>query len=470
MHKILILGSGLVAKPIIQYLLSENHQVTVASNTTGRSDAMIAGKPNGTSVFWEAGDVDSLDRMIAAHDIVVSLLPYIFHVTVAKHCVARQKNMVTTSYVKPEMYALNEGAKAAGIIILNEMGLDPGIDHMSAMRIIDKVHEKGGAILEFYSICGALPAPEAATNPFKYKFSWSPKGVVLAGNNDAVFLRDGKIVEIATRDLFKNPFHVNFPGVGELEVYPNRDSLAYREIYGIPEARSMFRGTFRYQGWCETLDAIKQLNLISADKIDMTGMTFAGMVFNQIEQLDKLRNTTPLHNAPGYSSTSAHQPVSPQSVRQQAANFLGIPEDSHAITTMGWLGLFDTCQMNRRSDSTFEVTSDLMIEKMGLGQHERDMVALQHTFLAAFPDGRREVIRSRMLDFGTLDTDTSIARTVALPAAIGVEMILNGQIKTTGVHIPVIPEIYNPVLDKLEKMGIKMVEEYGLPLSEMIGA
>jgi saccharopine dehydrogenase-like NADP-dependent oxidoreductase len=432
MKKILILGSGLVAKPIIQYLLSRGHHVTVASNTPDRSDLMIAGNTQGVSLFWDAGDEETLSRMIADHDIVVSLLPYLFHVMVATHCVAHKKNMVTTSYVKPEMRALDSAAKEAGIILLNEMGLDPGIDHMSAMRIIDQVHNREGAILEFYSICGAIPAPEAADNPFKYKFSWSPKGVVLASNNDAKFLKHGNIVDLPTKDLFKNPFRVNFPEVGELEVYPNRDSLAYKEIYGIPEARTMYRGTFRYKGWCETLDAMKQMNLISSEKFDMSGMTFAGMV------------------------------------EHQAAGFHGLPEESHAYQAMMWLGLFDQTSMNRTLDSAFEVTSDLMIAKMSLGLNERDMVVMQHTFLAAFSDGRKEVIRSRMLDFGTLATDTSIARTVALPAAIGVEMILSGEIRVKGVHIPVIPEIYNPVLDHLETMGIRMVEEYGLPLSEMI--
>lgn len=433
MKKVLILGSGLVARPIIQYLLSKKYQVTVASNTTDRSDMMIDGNPGGTSVFWEASDETTLDTLVATHDITVSLLPYVFHVMVARHCVAHKKNMVTTSYVKPEMRELDEAAKNAGIIILNEMGLDPGIDHMSAMRIIDKVHEREGGVLEFYSICGALPAPEAADNPFRYKFSWSPKGVVMAGNNDAVFLRHGKVVELPTRDLFKNPFRVSFPEIGELEVYPNRDSLAYKEIYGIPEAQTMFRGTFRYKGWCETLDLMKQLNLISSDKFDMTGMTYAGLIKHQIE-LTGCR----------------------------------MPDDGYAKEALKWLGLFDETPMNREFDSTFEVASDLMIGKMSLGRTERDMVVMQHTFLAAFSDGRKEVIRSRMLDFGTLATDTSIARTVALPAAIGVEMILSNEIKVTGVHVPVIPEIYNPVLNHLEALGIKMVEEFGLPLSEMI--
>jgi len=468
MKKILILGSGLIAKPIIQYLLSKNYLLTVASNTTDRSDAMIAGHINGTSQFWDAADTASLDRMIEGHDIVVSLLPYMFHVMVATRCVHFKKNMVTTSYVKPEMRLLDAAAREAGVILLNEMGLDPGIDHMSAMRIIDRVHEREGAIIEFYSICGALPAPEAANNPFMYKFSWSPKGVVLAGNNDAVYLRHGKVIEKPTRDLFKNPFRINFPEVGELEVYPNRDSLAYKEIYGIPEAQTMYRGTFRYKGWCETLDAIKQLNLISPEKTDMTGLTYAGMVLRQVELLEGQRSDGSSTAANLQDSRGQKNPDG-IATRHAVAAYLGLDASAHAMEAMTWLGLFDESAMNRGVDSTFEVTSDLMIGKMALGQTERDMVAMQHIFLAGFSDGRKEVIRSRMLDFGTLDTDTSIARTVALPAAIGVEMILDGKIDIKGVHIPVIPEIYNPVLDQLEKMGIKMVEEYGLPLSEMIG-
>lgn len=452
MKNVLILGSGLVARPIIRYLLEKKYHVTVASNTPDRSDAMIAGNPNGVSVTWEADDDIGLDNLIREADVVVSLLPYVFHVMVAKKCIAHKKNMVTTSYVKPEMRELDTMAKEAGILILNEIGLDPGIDHMSAMRIIDQVHAKGGSIFEFYSVCGALPAPEAADNPFRYKFSWSPKGVVLAGNNDAMFLKNEEVVEIPTRDLFKRPFRVSFPAVGELEVYPNRDSLAYKEIYGIPDARTVFRGTFRYQGWCETLDAIKALNLISKEKFDMNGMSYSDIVFRQLGVLDEK-----------YSLEKT-----PANVAAKVAEYLQLPVDAYAIQAMQWLGLFSDTFANRAIDSTFEVTSDLMISKMELGLNERDMVVMQHTFLAGYPDGSKEVIRSRMLDFGSLASDTSVARTVALPAAMAVEMILNEKIRVKGVHIPVIPEIYQPVLNQLEEMGIKMTEEFGLPLSEMI--
>ncbi len=444
MKRVLILGAGLVVKPMVQHLLSGNYFVTVASNTPDRAKEMTQDHPNSKVIFWEAEDELALGKLIADHDLTVSLLPYVFHVMVAKLCIAHKKNMVTSSYVKPEMKALDQQAKDANIIILNEMGLDPGIDHMSAMRIIDHIHEQGGAVLEFYSICGALPAPEATNNPFKYKFSWSPKGVVMAGNNDALYLRDGIQVQVPTSDLFKNPFGVDYPEVGRLEVYPNRDSLAYQTIYGIPEARTVFRGTFRYQNWCEIIDGFKKLNLISYEKSDMTGMTYAQLLARQI----------------GIPLTG--------DIKQDVADFLGNSAGSITIEALQWLGMFRDEPMNRKEDSTFEITSDLMISKMELLPEERDMVVLQHTFLAAYSDGRKEVIRSRMLDFGTLATNTSIARTVALPAAIGVEMILAGKITAKGVHIPVIPDIYNPVLDQLEHLNIKMVEEFGLPLSENI--
>jgi len=472
-QKVLILGAGLVARPIIKHLLSKGYSVTVASNTPDRALLLVGGHPAGNAVLWDASDETSLDNLIKEHDITVSLLPYAFHVMVARHCISHKKNMVTTSYVKPEMHELDAKAREAGVIILNEIGLDPGVDHMSAMRIIDHIHEKGGAVLEFHSICGALPAPEAADNPFKYKFSWSPKGVVMAGNNDALFLRHGKTLSIPTKDLFKDPFLVDFPEVGHLEVYPNRDSLAYQEIYGIPEALTVFRGTFRFKGWCEILNVIKRIGLISYDKLDMSGMTYAGMMRRQINELNNRTTNNELRITSGEAVMNLNEisnfvNYQKANLRSEIADALGISGDSHALDALEWLGLFDEVSMNRKTDSTFEVVSDLMISKMGLGDHERDMVVMQHTFLAAYSDGRKEVIRSRMLDFGSPSTDTSIARTVALPAAIAVEMILKGEIRETGVHIPVIPAIYNPVLNALETLGIKMNEEFGLPVSENI--
>ncbi len=444
MSKVLILGAGLVVKPMVDYLLDNNFKVTIASRTKSKGEAMIKGHPNGQAIGWTIDQEEELNQMVKDHDLIVSLLPYAYHAMVAKMCIKHKKNMVTTSYVQPEMKALEEDAKEAGIVILNEIGVDPGIDHMSAQKIIDHVHEKRGKIEEFYSITGALAAPEAADNPFRYKFSWSPKGVVKAGKNPARYLKDGKEVHISSEDLFKNTFTEKFPEVGELEIYPNRDSINYIDIYQIPEARTMFRGTFRYKGWCETIDAMKELGLISDEKINLKGKTYADMMAHQINVSDS------------------------KDIKKKTADFLKLKEDAHALNALEWLGLFDDKPIDKDEDSPFEVTSDLMMEKMMLGNEERDLIAMQHTFLVHFPEKGKEVIRSRMLVYGSPSTDTSVARTVALPAAIAVRMIMENKINLQGVYRPVIPEIYEPVLDELEKNGIKLEEEFGLPESENI--
>jgi saccharopine dehydrogenase-like NADP-dependent oxidoreductase len=444
MKKILILGAGMVSKPIVVYLLERGYGVTLGDLELLKAQAIISNRPNGKAIHFDVKDEQSLDRLVEDHDITVSLLPWMFHPTVARYCLKHKKNMVTSSYVKPEMQALDAQVREAGLLFLNETGLDPGIDHMSAMRIIDHIHGKGGKVEEFYSFCGALVAPEVEKNPFNYKFTWAPKGVVMAGNNDGKYIKDGRVVEVATENLFKNPIKLHCCGVGDLEVYPNRDSLPYVDLYGIPEAKTLLRGTFRYTKWCEVIDAFKRIGLLSYEKFNMQNLTHADMLAKLIGLSNSL------------------------DIKQKTAEFLGIDTNSNPIEALDWLGLFSNSPINRADDSPFEVVSDVMIAKMMIQENERDMVVMQHTFVASYPNGSKEVIRSRMLDFGTLKTDTSIARTVALPAAVAVEMILENKIKAKGVHIPVIPEIYNPILDTLETLNIKMEEEFGLPLSENI--
>jgi len=311
------------------------------------------------------------------------------------------------------------------------------------MKIIDHIHNKEGKVEEFYSLCGALPAPEAADNPMKYKFSWSPKGVVLASRNSALYLKNGKQVFIEPVNLFKDRFTYIFPGIGELEVYPNRDSISYMDIYGIPETKTMYRGTFRYKGRCETLDAMKSLNMLDDTVMDYQGMTYAEFLAER-----------------GDSNTI--------DLKKNISLKLGVKEDSVAIRSFEFLGFFSDEELNYRSSTPFDITSDRMIKRMLLSDREHDMVILQHVFLAVYPGGKKEVIKSSMLDFGSPSTNTSIARTVALPAAIAVRMILENKIQITGVHRPVVPQIYNPVLDELKTLGIEMKEEYGLPESDMI--
>lgn len=443
MNKVLLLGAGMVAKPIADYLLNNDFQLTIASRTVSKAENLIKKRENGRAIAWTVDDMDKLEKLVSEHDLTVSLLPYAYHVAVAKLCIKYKKNMITTSYVSPEMTTLDAEAKKAGIIILNEIGVDPGFDHMTAMRIIDKVQNEGGKVKEFYSLCGALAAPEETDNPFKYKFSWSPKGVVMAGNNNAKFLDKGKIVEIPTENLFKNKLQVNFPEVGNMEVYPNRDSIAYIDIYKLPNVETMFRGTFRYPNWCESLDAIKALGMVTNEKHDFDSKSYKEVLAEQLH-------------------------VSPDNLKEKVAEYLGVELSSPAMISMEWLGLFSDKKVHLEKGSTFDITSDLMLEKMMLPEGARDMVMMLHSFLIETKDGRKEVIKSRLLDFATKD-DTSIARTVALPAAIAVKMILDGKIKDTGVHIPIAKTIYDPVLDELEKMGIAMIEEWRLPESEKLG-
>lgn len=442
MKNVLILGAGMVAKPMVDYLLNNQIEITVASRTVSKAENLIHGRKNGTAISWTTDDLKKLDELVAGHDLTVSLLPYTHHVTVAKTCIRHGKSMVTTSYVSTEMKSLNEAAQQAGVMILNEIGVDPGFDHMTAMRIIDKVHEQGGKIKEFYSLCGALAAPEEADNPFRYKFSWSPRGVIMAGNNGAKFLKDGKVVEIPTEDLFKNPMLIDFPGVEEMEVYPNRDSLAYIDIYHLQGIETMYRGTFRYRNWCEIMDAMKTLGMVSYDRKNFKGKTYKKAMARELD-------------------------VYPANMKEKVAEKLNLSVNSPAIIAMEWLGLFSDDLVKMSEGSTFELTTDRMLEKMMLPDGARDMVIMLHSFLVENANGSKEVIKSHLLDFATPE-DTSIARTVALPAAIAVKMILDGKITETGVHIPVSKGIYEPVLSELETLGIAMKEEWGLPESEKL--
>jgi saccharopine dehydrogenase (NADP+, L-glutamate forming) len=442
MKKVLILGAGMVAKPIIEYLLERRIGVTVASPMPERAQQMIAGNPLGDAVDWSMDDPASLKKMITATDLTVSLLPYKFHTEVARICISRHRSLVTTSYVQPEMLKIAADAENAGVLILNETGLDPGIDHMSAMRIIDHIHGRGGKVEEFWSLCGALPAPEVTDNPMGYKFTWSPKGVVLASRNGAQYLRKGRTVTVDPVSLFRDRFSYDFPGTGRLEVYPNRDSLSYIDIYGIPGVSTMYRGTFRFPGWCEALDAMKQLGMLDDGTSDRTGMTCS-------EFLAERAGT----GKAGLKSSVAFK--------------LGISVDSAAVRALDFLGFFSDEKLNYTEASPFDITSDRMISKMMISDNERDMVVMQHIFLAKWPDGRKEVIKSSMLDFGTPATNTAIARTVALPAAAAVKLILEKKIDLKGVYRPVMPVIYNQVLDELARLGIEMKEEYGLPESAM---
>ncbi|MFC1527408.1 saccharopine dehydrogenase C-terminal domain-containing protein [Candidatus Neomarinimicrobiota bacterium] len=434
MKTALVLGAGLVTRPLVDYLLKHDVRVRVASRTVEKAEQLIGDHPNGEAIKWTVDKQDELKKMITESDLVVSLLPANYHAEIAKICIELDTNMATTSYVSPEMKALDISAKENGIIVLNECGVDPGIDHMSAMRIVHDVKNKGGKITSFMSYCGGLPAPEANTNPYGYKFSWSPKGVLLAGKNNAKYRKDGKDISVDGKDLFANHWEVDVPSFGKLEGYPNRNSLDYIETYGFERIDTMFRGTLRNPGWCETLKAIVDLNYVEIDEQDWSGKTYTDMGWEIIGQ----------------------QPFG--DLRKAMAGKLGIQQDSFILDNFEWLGLFSTQSIPIEKGGVIDVLTTTMLNKMSYEKGERDMLVLYHNFIAEYNDGRKEEITSTMIDYGIPNGDSSMSRTVSLPVAIGVRMILEGRFSKPGVWIPVIPELYNPILDELETLDIKCVE------------
>lgn len=436
MKKILVLGAGLVSRPGVHYLLNQHElEVTVASRTVSKAEELVKGFPNGKARQVNVEDHDALAQLIKENDIVISLLPWIHHIKVAELCVEFGKHMVTTSYVSPAMKELDSKVREKGLLFLNEIGVDPGIDHMSAMKIIDEVENEGGKVLHFYSYCGGLPAPQHNDNPFGYKFSWSPRGVVLASRNPARFLENGKIVEIDGKDLFRNYVVEEIEGLGKFEVYPNRDSVPYKDLYGLKDALTVKRGTYRNLGWCDTFYVLNQLGFIDETTRDFVN----GNTYRNI--------------------TAKVLGVSPESnLKEAIKEKVKIEKIDDVIYRFEWLGLFSD-EVVSNADNLLDMLSNRLQEKLVYKPGEVDMLLLKHTFIVENKDGSMDKITSTLIDFGIPYGDTSMARTVSLPMAIAVKMIANGQINEIGVRIPNTKDIYEPVLAELEKLNIKMVEK-----------
>jgi saccharopine dehydrogenase-like NADP-dependent oxidoreductase len=436
MKQVLILGAGAVARPAVGYLLGkESMEVVVASRNPQKAAALIAGHPGGRAVALDAGDAPLLERTIAAADIVVSLLPWTLHPVVAELCLAHGKHMVTTSYVKAEIQAMDREARDKGLIFLNEVGVDPGLDHMSAMQIIDAVRVEGGKIDNFFSYCGGLPALESNNNPLGYKFSWSPEGAMLAATNDGRYMEHGKVYEVPGRDLFKHYWLKSVPGAGVFEAYVNRDALPYLEIYGIEDASGIYRGTLRNVGYCETWDGIKQLGLLNRKmKFD----------FDQVSPREVLANIV---NCPETN------------VRAGVAAYLKIPEHALTLKKLEWLGLLSDRKLGIGTASVFDMFAYTLKSRLVYDEGEVDLLVMHHEFEAVYPDQPRQRIQSTLIDRGASEGDSSMSRTVGYPAGIAASLIAEGRIAQTGVLRPVSAEIYTPVLAECGRLGIHFKEQ-----------
>ncbi|MGA7614642.1 MAG: saccharopine dehydrogenase C-terminal domain-containing protein [Thermoanaerobaculia bacterium] len=432
MKNILLLGAGMTSPPLIRYFLDRReYRIVVAAQELERVQPFLETSDRVRALTLDATDTPAVDRLVRESDVVVCLLPAFLQAPMAKMAIAHRKNFVSTSYQSPAVRELDHEAKKAGVAVLSETGLDPGIDHMSAVHLVNKLRSRSATITHFSSCCGGFPAPDAHDNPWGYKFSWNPRGVVLAGRESARYLRNGNTVEVDGPDLFAHhwPFEVESQGV--FEIYPNRDSISYIDLYGLNGVVNMFRGTIRYPGWCDTMKAAADLGLFDVTVREWPeGTTYADFLTRLL-------------------------PENGGALVARVARFLGIDPDSEIITRLEWAGFFSDRPLPRSSASALDIFVDRLQKMMVYRPGERDMVAMQHNITAIYPDGRHEYIRSTLAEIGKAWGDSAMARTVTLPAAIATRLLLDRRrIHATGALIPVIPELYESILEELAAHGI----------------
>lgn len=446
-RRVLLIGAGLVAAPVVDYLCRDpTNFVTVASRTKAKGEAMTAKHTNAAAIALTVDELEKMRTHVKASDLVISLVPWTHHVPIAELCIQTKTNMVTASYVSPAMKALDAAALEADITILNEIGVDPGIDHLTAKRTIDEVQDRGGKITSFVSWCGGLPAPEASNNALGYKFSWSPRGVLLAGLNVAKYMEDGEVIETKGGELFGTARNVDiYPGYS-LEGVPNRDSIPYIESYGIPHTKNMFRGSLRYRGFCRLMVAFNRLGYFSLGTDARLGPAGADMTWRDL--------ACALAEAPAGSDYEALK-----GAVLSKAGVTDAYEQRRMLDAMQSLGLLSN-EMVPKAGTVLDAVSSLFEGKMQFQEGERDMVIMQHVFGIEHSDGAKERRTSTLIEYGNPDGYTAMAKTVGIPTGVAAQLVLDGTITRKGVLQPVHKDVYLPILDKLEQEEkISMVDE-----------
>ncbi|MBK9177376.1 MAG: saccharopine dehydrogenase NADP-binding domain-containing protein [Flavobacteriales bacterium] len=442
MRQILILGAGRSASSLIHYLITHADQqewrVTVADKDAAQARRMVQEGPEvATGIMLDATDPDTRAALIGQHDLVISMLPAFMHLDVLQDCLRLGKHVITPSYVPDALWAMNGDFQAKDLIVLNEMGLDPGVDHMSAMRILDRIRAEGGRMEAFESHCGGLVAPESDDNPWGYKFSWNPRNVILAGQGGAAkYIREGQVKYIPYHRLFQETVQIEVPGLGAFDAYANRDSLKYRKAYGLDDIPTLLRGTLRKAGYCAAWDAFVQL-----------GCTDDGFAM----ELDDDATYTDFIDA-----FLPH--VAGRDTQSVMAATLGIDEHGEVMRRMDWLGLFDRKPIGATGLTPAATLQRLLEEKWKLGTDDKDLVVMWHRFRYSI-DGQHQELQASLAVVGQDQTHTAMARTVGLPIAMACKLVLNGKVDQRGVLLPLAPAIYNPILDELEHHGILFQEE-----------
>ena len=435
MKNILIIGAGRSSTSLIKYVLQLAKEkgcfVTVADADPKRASERVGDHPNGRSAWLDVLKSNDRKDLISRADIVVSLLPAHLHLEVAHDCIKLRKHLITASYVSQEMYRLGDEARDRELIFMGEMGLDPGIDHMSAKQKIEEIKEKGGKLTAFRSYTGGLIAPESDDNPWNYKFTWNPRNVVLMGQGTAQYLEGGKLRFLPYNRLFEAYRVVDVAGLGEYEVYANRDSLLYKDIYGLEGIPNILRGTFRPMGFCSAWNALIKIGITDGSYpiLNSGDITYH-------EWMDGYVN-----NLPG------------SSVKEKVANLIGESLNSPVMRKLEWLGLFRKKKIRLPNATPALILEHLLLEKWQLSKGDKDMVVMQHEFEYEL-QGKKHLVESTLILKGENELDTAMSKLVGLPMGIFVRLVMDGKITSTGVNIPVMREVYEPVLEELKDFGV----------------
>ena len=441
MRKILIIGAGKSASYLIKYLLdkaqSEHLKITIGDLHVDNAKTLVGNHAHTEVIHLDVFDTTSRTEAVKNADIIVSMLPARFHVEVAKDCIKYKKHMVTASYVSEEMQILDNEAKANGLIFMNEIGVDPGLDHMSAMQVIDNIRDKGGQMILFESFTGGLVAPESDTNLWNYKFTWNPRNVVVAGQGGAAkFVQEGQFKYIPYHRLFRRTEFLEIEGFGRFEAYANRDSLKYQSVYGLDSIKTLYRGTMRRVGFSRAWNVFVQLGMTDDSYTidDSINMSYRDFV-------------------------NAFLPYSPtDSVEIKFRHALKIDQDDIVWDKFLELDIFNPEKMVELDKATpAQILQKILMDSWTLSEHDKDMIVMYHKFGYEL-HGKKYQIDATMVALGEDQTYTAMAKTVGLPVAIATMAILNGKIKTPGVQIPITKEVYTPILKELKTYGINFTE------------
>jgi len=442
MRRILIIGAGRSASSLIRYLLSKSESerlhIIVADLSLALAEKKTEGHLNATPLALNIFEIEERKAAIQDASIVISMLPAYLHIEIAKDCLEFKKHLVTASYINEAMQELDEEAKKNNLIFMNEIGLDPGIDHMSAMKVIDEIRAKGGKLLLFESFCGGLVAPESDNNLWNYKFTWAPRNVVLAGQGGAAkFIQEGTYKYIPYGSLFRRTEFLEVEGYGKFEAYSNRDSLKYRSIYGLDDILTLYRGTVRRVGFSKAWNMFVQL-----------GMTDDSYIMEDSENMSYRQFT---------NSFLPYHPT--DSVEIKMRLILKIDQDDIMWDKLLELDLFNANKkVNLPNATPAQILEKILSDSWTLESEDKDMIVMYHKFGYEI-DGDKRQIDSKMVCIGDDQTYTAMAKTVGLPAAIATLLILNGKITTPGVQLPINKEVYLPILEELESYGVVFYEQ-----------